>query len=145
MTDDFSQILDRLQGNLGALAKDPSAAASDFEAPEVEGHGTAHEEQIRVTMASGKFTELTIDPRAMRLANAELAEHLLAAFNQALEEHTQRSAEALLEQHPSLDPETMQAELRQIQTQSLQAMKKYTDSMFDALGQMNRINTGGGR
>ncbi len=140
MTEDFNAVLERLQGNLSQFVDDPQSAAGEFQIPEVEGHGTALDEQINVTMSQEKFTELTIDPRAMRLANAQLAEHLLEAFNAALEDHNRQMMEQLTQQHPTGDGESLQQDLRQIQADSLQAMKKYTDSLFDALGQVRRLS-----
>lgn len=138
MTEDFNHLFERLQGSLDTMRTDPQAAA-DFALPEVEAHGTALEEQIRVTMGTEEFTELTIDPRAMRQSNAELAHHLLEAFNAALADHNRQLATALTAQHPATD-ESLQSELRQIQNQSVRAMKTYTDSLMDALGQVRRLS-----
>lgn len=142
MTDDFNELMNRLQGSLTQMADDPQAAANEFALPEIEGHASVFDDKIRVTMDSEGFRDLTIDPRAMRLSNAELAEQLLDLFNKALQDHNEKMMQALTEQHPSGDNENLQSELRQIQTQSVQAMKKYTDSLFDALGQVRRISEG---
>lgn len=133
---DFDDVLSRLQGPLGRIN---AGEAGTPELPTVRGEGSTEDEQIRVAMEGGEFNELTIDARAMRRSNAELADQILVAVNAALADHTAKVAEAMADR---ADLGDLQNELAQLRQDSLHAMKTYTESLFDALGQMNRINRG---
>ncbi|MDN5726373.1 MAG: hypothetical protein L0G99_10665 [Propionibacteriales bacterium] len=142
---DFEDVLRRLQGHVDRAA-DPATAQgktdpAEFALPEVRGEGVGLNGKIRAVFERDKFTEFTIEARVMGRTNAELSQGILAAINGAIEDHTRKLAEAVKESGEQTEFASLQADLRDIQTQSLSAMKTYTDSMFDALGQMKRLDT----
>lgn len=133
MTADFEDVLSRLNDTV-----DQAAVSTELgELPEVEGEATAYDERISVKVRSGKVTDLEIQPLAMRLSNAELAEHLTTAVNDALADYAEKITAALTETE-STDFGSLMNSTRQLQTDSLRAMKAYTESLFDALNQVKR-------
>lgn len=138
MTDSFDDVLTRLTRRVGDQATRTEATEAGFDLAEVRGEGEARDGELRVVMQAGRFTEVTIDVRAMRLSNVELAEALLEAVNAASDAHAAALAEAVRED-AGTDFGALQADLRDIQTQSLTAMRTYTDSLFDALAQARRL------
>ncbi|MFX4273203.1 hypothetical protein ACQBAR_00190 [Propionibacteriaceae bacterium Y1685] len=141
----FEDVLRRLQGHLDRAADpkapQPGSEGEEFALPEVKGEGTGMDGKIRAVFERDKFTEIAIEARVMGKTNAELSDGILEAINGAIEDHTQKLTAAVEESGEQTDFESLQADLRDIQAQSLTAMKSYTDSMFDALGQMKRLDT----
>lgn len=133
MTADFEDVLSRLNDTV-----DQAAVSTELgELPDVGGEATAYDERISVMVRSGKVTDLEIQPLAMRLSNAELAEHLTTAVNDALADYAEKITAALTETE-STDFGSLMNSTRQLQTDSLRAMKAYTESLFDALNQVKR-------
>lgn len=142
MTDSFDELLTRLQGRLTEAAEGATTqTGAGYTLPEVEATATAHDEQISVTMTNNEFTALKIDARAMRLTNDELSAHVLEAFNAALRAFAEKMTETLQNPDQATDFTSLQGDLRDIQNQSVTAMRTYTDSLFEALAQARRLQT----
>lgn len=150
MTDSFDQLLGQLHQQLSTAASrtkggtDAQGAAgaetAEPEVPDVETTATALDEQVRVTMSGNRFTALKIDARAMRQTNDELAEHVLEAFNRVMEQHSRALADAYLADN-STDFGALAADVRTMQSQSVEAMRTYTESLYSALDQARRHGT----
>lgn len=61
----------------------------------VRGVGEAGDGLVRVTVEEGQPSELSIRPDAMRLTNTELADHILAALQQAFADASRQVTQAL--------------------------------------------------
>ncbi|MVA76758.1 YbaB/EbfC family DNA-binding protein [Auraticoccus sp. F435] len=138
MTDGFEDVLRRLDGRLTEVVEGREDLAEGVQLAEVRGVGEAADGRIRAVMAGGTFTELTIEPAAHRMSHVELAEAVLEAVNAAAAEHARLLTEAV-QAADSTDLGRLQGDLRQLQSQSLTAMRTYTESLFDALAQARRL------
>ncbi|OYN98953.1 hypothetical protein B0O41_2352 [Propionibacteriaceae bacterium ES.041] len=133
MTADFEDVLSRLNDTVDQAATSPELG----ELPEVEGEAAAYDDRISVKVRAGKVTDLEIQPLAMRLSNADLAEHVTTAVNAALADYAEKITAALTETETT-DFGSLMTSTRQLQNDSLRAMKAYTESLFDALNQVKR-------
>lgn len=122
---DFDGILERLQ------AQARQAATTPVPAPEVTSEGASENEQVRVTIASGKVQSVAIDARAMRLTNAELGDLVVEAVNAAIE--AQYTAVAAAMQDESTDFGQLNRNLDEIRSDANQTMAKYLDAMTEML------------
>lgn len=128
MSTDFSAIFDNLVEQANAAAE----SESGFEPPEpVIAEGTAFDDRIRVRIENGRVTEFDLRPEAMRLTNADLADHLVTAVNQALTGYQQALTEAMTDEQTDFGQ--LQSQLRDLQSESLRAIDKYTDAMGEML------------
>jgi|GEM_PF-4009353 len=123
---EFDAILERLQ------VQAQQAAATPVGLPEVTSEGASDNEQVRATVSSGKLQSVTIDPRAMRLTNAELADLVVEAVNAAIE--AQNAAVTAAMQDESTDFGQLNRNLDEIRSDANQTMAKYLDAMTEMLG-----------
>lgn len=103
---------------------------------DVVGHGTAHDDRIRVTIAEGRVRDLELQPLAMRQSNVDLADAIVAAVNEALGDYAERMTAALGAATP--DPGLLAESTRGLRGDELTAVRSYTDALFDALAQVQR-------
>ena len=129
MSTDISALFDKLveQANHTADKDDQT-----FEpAAPVVAEGTAFKERIRVRIENGKVTEFDLRPEAMRLTNADLGDHLVTAVNAALAAYQQAMTEAITDEQTDFGQ--LQSQLRDMQSESLRVIDKYTDAMGEML------------
>lgn len=136
--DDIDQILGRLQEQA------ESARTTGIDVPEVTAEGSSEDGHVTATLATGKLTGLHIDPRAMRLTNAELSDKVIEAVNQAMTAHGDALTEAL--QDEETDFGQVNRSLDAIRQDANQMMGRYLTAMNDMLSQASgqRGNTGPG-
>lgn len=112
------------------------AAAAPPVIPEVAAEGRSPDDLITVRMGANQVTGVEVHPRAMRLTNAELGDHIAAAVNAAIADHTEKLVAGL--QGADTDFGALQQNLERIQTQTQQSMQAYLGSMRDMLAQATR-------
>jgi hypothetical protein len=100
-----------------------------------EGAGEAAGGLIRVTAIGGRLSGVELDPRAMRLPSQDLAREFEAAANAALADLASKYPSASL---PDFDPERLDAQLAEAQQEGLLKMRRFTESVTDALRQIDR-------
>jgi DNA-binding protein YbaB len=125
VSDGFDDDLSRARRELQELA-----AASEAEGRLPQGHGEAAEGLVRVTVEAGRISTVELNPRAMRLPSPDLAEAFTEATNAALADLESRYPPVAL---PSIDPATLDAQLAEVQQQGLIQMRRYNESLNDAL------------
>lgn len=92
---------------------------------------------VQVTLGgAGLVTELSIDPRALRLGSEELADQVRAAVNDVLEQRAASTATA----EPMPDLDAMTAVVERLQDESLRQMREITQGVTDT---MRRLHGGG--
>ncbi len=129
MSQPFDDVFDRLVTEVGraeALQTQPVQPAVPVEV-EVSGH----EDRIRIRLVAGQVAELTLHPAAMRLSNAELADHLRETFNEALAAYQSAVVQAVTEDDTDLG--ALQHRLRDIQRETARSMQRYSDQMLAML------------
>jgi DNA-binding protein YbaB len=102
-----------------------------------DGDGTAWNGRISTTMAAdGRLTRLTLDPAVRDLDPAALAQEIVTAVNRAwaardgVDESTAAAA--------TMDPATLGRQLAEVQEQSIDAMRRYTEGLQDAVARIAR-------
>jgi hypothetical protein len=118
--------LEQLRRELHDLA----AAAPGADGEPVEGYGEAAEGLVRVVVENGRLTIVELDPRVMRLGAADLAEAFVAAANDALADLESKYPAMA---YPAIDPAALEAQLAEVQEQSVRQMRQYNQSINDAL------------
>lgn len=101
--------------------------------PVVSAEGASEDLQVSVTVTAGRLTGCVIDPRAMRLSNAELSSKFVEATNRALATYADEAVAAW--QGQGTDFAGMQEELRSIGQQAQQTMETYLSGMKQMLDQ----------
>jgi DNA-binding protein YbaB len=100
-----------------------------------EGRGSAADGRIRVVAGpGGEITSIELDPRVMRMASQELAEHLTEAVNQALRELRAQATTA----DTAIPPEVLAQRLAEVQDQGLRQMAVFTQSLQDVMARLGR-------
>jgi DNA-binding protein YbaB len=99
------------------------------------GQGVAAGGLVQVTAAGGRVTSVEINPRAMRLASQELAEALAEAANAALADMESKYPVLPI---PAMDPVALKAQLAEAHEEGIRAMRRYTESITDALSRFGR-------
>lgn len=107
------------------------SAATPFTVPEVEAEGASRDDLVTVRMAAGRATGVTIDPRAMRLTNVELADLVTEATNAAVQAHNDALAAAL--QDRQTDFGALREKLDSIGADAQRSMDRYLDTMYEVL------------
>jgi hypothetical protein len=121
VSDGFDGGLAEARQELQQLAD--AAAHLDREPP--EGHGKAADGRVRVTAAG-----VDLDPRAMRLPSTDLAAAIMEASNAALDD---LAAKYPAMAYPTVDLATLDAQLGEVQQQGLMQLRRYTQSISDAV------------
>ena len=126
---------DEFDGGLTALRKELhelANAAGNAEGEPPRGHGEAAEGMVRVTAAEGRLTAVELNSRVMRLASQDLAEAFAEAANAALAD---LEAKYPRTNYPAVDIATLETQLAEAQQQALLQMRRYDQSINDALRQ----------
>ncbi|MXQ64794.1 YbaB/EbfC family DNA-binding protein [Actinomadura rayongensis] len=111
-------------------------AAPPPDAPEVEGVGEAADGRVKVTAGTGgRLKQVTLDPRALRMASHELGEAFVAAANAALDDLRAQAATAAAD---VVDTEALDARVEEIQNESLRQMQQITQALNDAVAKFNQ-------
>jgi len=126
VSDGFDGGLAEARQELQELAD--AAARLDREPP--EGHGKAADGRVRVTAAGGRISAVDLDPRAMRLPSTDLAAAIMEATNAALDD---LAAKYPAMAYPTVDLATLDAQLGEVQQQGLMQLRRYTQSISDAV------------
>ena len=96
------------------------------------GFGEAAEGMVRVTAVDGRVTAVDLNPRVMRMASEELAEYLATAVNAALADLAGKYPRGNL---PTVDLGRLDDQLAEVQQQAAVSMRRYEQSIADALRQ----------
>lgn len=99
----------------------------------VEGHGSAYDDQIRVRMVNGQVAAFDVQPRALRLDNAELGERLAEAVNTAIADYQASVTRAMAESQT--DFAALSQGVREVQAEAMRSIERYTDQMMQMLKQ----------
>jgi hypothetical protein len=110
-----------------------ASTGPDGEAP--EGYGEAASGMVRVVAAGGRISNVELNPRVMRLPSEELAEAIAEAANAALAD--------LASKYPAVtaqpvDLATAERQLAEAQEQSARQLRRYEQTISDALAQLGR-------
>ncbi|MEU5876590.1 YbaB/EbfC family nucleoid-associated protein [Spirillospora sp. NPDC047279] len=98
----------------------------------VVGVGEAADGRVLATVeAGGRLKSVEMDPRAMRLASAELGEQIVVAVNAALDDLRAKAAAAAADQ--AVDTDTLGKQVEDIQNQSLRQMELITQALNDTI------------
>jgi hypothetical protein len=104
-----------------------------------EGFGTAGGGLIQVKAVDGRLTSVELDPRAMRLPSQDLAQEFARAANAALDDLASKfPAAASAAGLPTFDPQRLDAQLAEAQQEGLLKMRRYAESITDALRHLDR-------
>lgn len=95
--------------------------------PEVEAEGRSRDDLVTITLRGQEFTDATVDPRAMRESNADLAELFTQAANDALRKHQEAMVEAL--QSDETDFGALNKQLESVRNEANQSAQRYLESM----------------
>jgi DNA-binding protein YbaB len=134
---DFANIdVDKLLGG----AKERFARIQEMQerAQELVGSAEGAEGKVRAEFTfTGGLTELVIDPRAMRMSSAELAEVIKTVIAEASADLQRKSTELMSEVYGTdvrelMDPENAIAKAREAQA-------SYDRTMSDVIGQLERM------
>lgn len=128
MTEPIPNIVARLQEQLSRFQ------GRSGEPP--TGTGEALDGRLTITMASGKVSEVRLDPRAMRAASEDIADAIKDAINQAIEAHHAQLA-AGLPATPSMDE--LARTLDEVTSDSMRALEESNRSMLAALDSVQRL------
>ncbi|GEM_PF-5478937 len=128
MTDGFSQSLADLSR---VIERMNSTGFSEPPVVEVTGHDP--DEFVRVTIGGSKVTSVDIRAAVLKRGNAEVADLVKAAINDALDKHTTAMTEALADTRTDFG--ALQAELNRISAESQHQMTRYLDAMDRMLRQ----------
>ena len=129
MSQPFDDVFDRLVAEAGRAAEVQGQQVGPTSP--VTAEATGYDERIRVAMVDGQVTELDLHPAAMRLSNAELADHLRDTVNAALKAY--QTAVLAAVQENDTDFGALQGRLREIQAEAGRSMQRYTDQMAQML------------
>ncbi|KAB2348067.1 YbaB/EbfC family nucleoid-associated protein [Actinomadura rudentiformis] len=101
----------------------------------MEGVGLAADGRVRATvMAGGRLKSVEMDPRAMRLASAELGEQIVVAVNAALDDLRTKAAAAPADE--LVDTAALGKQVEEIQNQSLRQMELITQALNDTISKI---------
>jgi hypothetical protein len=103
--------------------------AGERDAP-ARGIGETSEGRVRAVASRGRLASLELDPRMMRLSEAELGEQIALAVNAALEDLRAQAAAADAEPVP--DPAALAETLRSVQEEGLRQMTLISRAVSDA-------------
>jgi hypothetical protein len=123
-------------GGLGQAIEEMGRLADATEGGEPPvGQGVAADGLLQVTAASGRVRSIEINSRAMRMPSQDLAEALTEAVNAALADMESKYPTLPI---AAIDPAALKAELAQAHEDGIRAMRRYTDSIADALSRFGR-------
>jgi DNA-binding protein YbaB len=131
---EFDRMLQETRKMLDGV-RSGAAAPPDQDAPPAEGNGEAADGRVKaVAVTGGRLKSIELDPRMMRLASAELAEHIVTAVNAALAD---LRAKATAED-AAIDPEALARHVREVQDQSLRQMAMFTQTISETVARINQ-------
>lgn len=133
MTEDFSQVFDALGEQTRRAAAGGTSAPL---LPQEEVSGSSGDGEVTVRLVGGRATGCDIDVRAMRLTNAELAEHVVAAVNAAVDAHTAAVAAAMQDQRTDFG--MLREQLANIGAEAQRSMERYAAGMHESLARANQ-------
>ena len=121
-----------VQGMFESLSEAAGRAThSSFTVPTAEGEGTSEDGTVSARIAGGKLVELRIDAHTMRRGNAEVADLVVAAVNQAIEAHATALMATL--QASTSDFGKLRTELAEIGEQAQRSMESHLEAMRQML------------
>jgi DNA-binding protein YbaB len=115
--------------------RDLVAASTGPDGQPPEGYGEAANGMVRVAVAGGRISNVELDPRVMRLPSEALAEAFAEAANAALADLASK-VPALAA--PPIDLATAERQLAEAQEQSARQLRRYEQTISDALAQLGR-------
>jgi DNA-binding protein YbaB len=131
MPEDADGGLAQARRELHALAE----AARQAAAEPPEGRGEAADGMVKVTARDGRISTVELNPKAMRMASQDLAEAVTKAANAALDDLATKFPAVAA--GPTIDPARLDAELAEVEQQSIMAMRRYQQTIDDALRQLS--------
>jgi hypothetical protein len=131
---EFDPELQDARQRLSSLRAGPPSrtdlpAGAEREGP-ARGAGEASDGRVQAVAARGRLVRLELDPRLMRLSEAELGEQIAVAVNAALEDL--RAQVGTADSEPVPDPAALADTLREVQEEGLRQMTLITRAIGDA-------------
>jgi hypothetical protein len=127
----FDRLLGQARESLAALRR---AAPDDQERP--DGQAEALDGLVRARTRAGELAELKLDPKVLRVPVADLAEAIRGAVNAALADG--RTAAPDRADVPAVDLTALQAQVEELQADSVRQLAKFSDTVADAIGRLRR-------
>ncbi|WP_245974297.1 YbaB/EbfC family nucleoid-associated protein [Thermomonospora umbrina] len=138
---EFEQMLGETRKLLEQVRSGAAAAPGEADTPPLEGFGEAADGRIRVTAGQGgEIKGIELDPRVMRMASEELAEHLTVAVNAALTDLRSRATTS----DTPIDPSVLADRLQEVQDQGLRQMGLFAQGLEDAMARFKEAGSGRG-
>jgi DNA-binding protein YbaB len=126
---------DRLLSESRQMLQSLRAARPAPESDDAEHVGESAKGLVRAVAHGGRLRSVEFNPRVMRMASAELAEHVVTAVNQALDGPAAPAPEA---QAPAVDPAALAEQVREVQDQAMRQMSLILQGIRDAVAQAQR-------
>lgn len=124
----MDDVLTETRRALEAVRSGPETTTEDSREVAV-GHGSAADGLVSASVAGDRLDSLTIDPRLMRTPSAELAEHVMAAVNEAFD--------VLREGQPAVgqpvDVDALAGSLHEVQDRSIRQMAQMNQALQDVV------------
>jgi hypothetical protein len=115
--------------------RDLVAASTGPDGEPPAGYGEAANGMVRVSVAGGRISNVELDPRVMRLPSEALAEAFAEATNAALADLASRFPAVAA---PPVDLATVERQLAEAQEQSARQLRRYEQTISEALSQLGR-------
>jgi DNA-binding protein YbaB len=133
--------LDRMLTEARKLLDQTGSGTPETAREPAQGRGSAADGRISVVAgAGGEITSIELDPRVLRMASAELAEHLVEAVNQALRDLRAQVTSA----DTAIAPEILAQRLAEVQDQGVRQMAMFTQGLQEAMARLGRRDGGPG-
>jgi hypothetical protein len=115
--------------------RDLVAASTGPDGEPLEGYGEAANGMVQVTVAGGRISAVELNPRVMRLPSEELAEAFVEAANAALADLAAKYPAVAA---PPVDLAAVERQLAEAQEQSAMQLRRYEQTISEALAQLGR-------
>ncbi|HEY8456981.1 MAG TPA: YbaB/EbfC family nucleoid-associated protein [Actinopolymorphaceae bacterium] len=133
------QVVRKLQDDLARLGVESASADADddtTEIPRLSGTGEALDGKVRVTVVAGHVSDVTLDPRVLRVSSEELGEAIRDATNAAIDAQT---TQFLAGVPPTANLEELTRMLDELSAESLRAIEASGQGIRDALEAIKRL------
>lgn len=134
---DLDSMLSEARRTLESMRSGSAPADPAAEGEAVQGVGEAAEGRVKATASvGGRLKSVELDPRAMRMASAELGEQLVLAVNAALDDLRANSAGAAAAAAGAPDVEALGRQVEQVQNEGMRQMEMITQALSDTISKI---------
>ncbi|MEV7329128.1 YbaB/EbfC family nucleoid-associated protein [Micromonospora sp. NPDC093244] len=137
---EFDQLLQQARDTLASTrrAAQPTSGG-DTEPGAVQAVGEALDGLVRaVANADGALSDLTLDPRVLRVPLADVADGVRQAVNAAVTEARAATEPQIPDDVPQVDLDALGERIGRIQSESLRQMARFSETVNDVLDRMRR-------